>query len=152
MREFVRLLDTTDNSESIVRRHDTSWANETNIQKRPLVAYTPSGTTDTGQNSLTNTTSLNNFIPVNFPLTNGKQLTNNTINQIGFEILCITGGAGTFSFTIQLDFIYIFKELLTFPSVRQPITLRKRRNLIEIPILQREGGILQDLGSMAADI
>ena len=77
---------------------------------------------------------------------------NNTINQIGFEILCVTGGAGTFNFALQLDFIYIFKELLTLPSVRQPISLRKRRNTIEIPILQREGGIQQDLGSMSWDI
>jgi len=137
---------------SIVRANVTTWANATNFQLRPWVAYTPSGTTDTGQNSLINTTSLNNFIPTNFALTNGKQLTNNTINQIGFEILCITGGAGTFNFTVQLDFIYIFKELLTFPSVRQPISLRKRRNIIEIPILQREGGVQQDLGSMSWDI
>ena len=139
-------------SNSIVRLNVTSWSNATNFQIRPWVAYTPSGATDTGQNSLVNSTSLNNFIPTNFPLSNGKQLTNNTINQIGFEILCVTGGAGTFNFALQLDFIYIFKELLTLPSVRQPISLRKRRNTIEIPILQREGGIQQDLGSMSWDI
>ncbi len=139
-------------SNSIVRLNVTSWSNATNFQIRPWVAYTPSGATDTGQNSLVNSTSLNNFIPTNFPLSNGKQLTNNTINQIGFEILCVTGGAGTFNFALQLDFIYLFKELLTLPSVRQPISLRKRRNTIEIPILQREGGIQQDLGSMSWDI
>ncbi len=139
-------------STSIVRCNVVAWPNATNFQLRPWIAYTPSGATDTGQNSLINTTSLNNFIPTNFPLTNGKQLTNNTINQIGFEILCITGGAGTFNFTVQLDFVYIFKEVLTFPSVRQPISLRKRRNIIEIPILQREGGLQQDLGSMSWDI
>src|SRR3989454_7274147 len=94
-------------STSIVRCDVTAWPNATNFQLRPWIAYTPSGATDTGQNSLINTTSLNNFIPVNFPLTLGKQLTNNNINQIGFEILCITGGAGTFNFTIQLDFIYV---------------------------------------------
>jgi hypothetical protein len=139
-------------SNSIVRLNVTSWPNATNFQIRPWVSYTPSGATDTGQNSLVNSTSLNNFIPTNFPLTNGKQLSNNTINQIGFEILCVTGGAGTFNFALQLDFIYVFKELLTLPSVRQPISLRKRRNIIEIPILQREGGIQQDLGSMSWDI
>src|SRR6266550_3398193 len=52
-------------SVSIVRANVTSWANATNFQLRPWVAYTPSGTTDTGQNSLINTTSFNNFIPVN---------------------------------------------------------------------------------------
>jgi hypothetical protein len=41
---------------------------------------------------------------------------------------------------------------LTLPAVRQPISLRKRRNIVEIPILQREGGIQQDLGSMSPDI
>jgi hypothetical protein len=139
-------------SNSIVRLNVTSWPNATNFQIRPWIAYTPSGATDTGQFSLVNSTNLNNFIPTNFPLTNGKQLANNTINQIGFEILCVNGGAGTFNFALQLDFIYVFKELLTLPSVRQPISLRKRRNIIEIPILQREGGIQQDLGSMSWDI
>ena len=139
-------------SNSIVRLNVTSWPNASNFQIRPWIAYTPSNATDTGQNSLVNSTSLNNFIPTNFPLTNGKQLVNNTINQVGFEILCITGGAGTFNFSLQLDFIYVFKELLTLPAVRQPISLRKRRNIVEIPILQREGGIQQDLGSMSWDI
>src|SRR5438445_9759239 len=88
-------------SASIVRANVTSWANATNFQLRPWVDCTPSGTTDTGQNSLSNTTSLDHFIPTNFPLTNGKQLTNNTINQTGFEILYITAEGGTFHLTIQ---------------------------------------------------
>src|SRR6266581_2051547 len=46
---------------SIVRANVTTWANATNFQLRPWVAYTPSGTTDTGQNSLINTTSPNKF-------------------------------------------------------------------------------------------
>jgi len=134
-----------------VRLNVTAWPSS-NFQLRQWVAYTPSGTTDTGQNSLANTSNLNQYIPTNFPLTNGRVLNNNTINETGFEILCVTGGAGTFNFTILLDFIYVYKELLTFPAVRQPIALRKRRNMVEIPILQREGGVQQDLGSMSADI
>ncbi len=138
-------------SVATVRCNVTAWPSS-NFQLRQWVASTPSGTTDTGQNSLANTSNLNQYLATNFPLTNERGLTNNTINEIGFEILCVTGGAGTFNFTILLDFIYVYKELLTFPSVRQPITLRKRRNVVEIPILQREGGVQQDLGSMSADI
>jgi hypothetical protein len=138
-------------STSVARANVTAWGDATRFQLRPFVAYSPSGNTDTGQNSLSNTTNLNQYIATNFPLTVGKGLTNNTITSIGWEILSF-GGSGTFNFTILIDFLYIFKELLTFPSVRQPIAMRKRRNVTEIPILQREGGIQQDLGSMSADI
>src|SRR6266566_3383760 len=48
---------------SIVRANVTTWANATNFQLRPWVAYTPSGTTDTGQNSLINTTNLSKKTP-----------------------------------------------------------------------------------------
>jgi hypothetical protein len=138
-------------SAATVRCNVTQWPNS-NFQFRFWLAYTPSSTTDTGQNSLTNTSNLNQWMPTNFPLTNGKQLVGNTTNEIGFEILCVTGGAGTFNFSAQMDFIYQYKELLTLPSVRQPIALRKRRNMVELPVLQREGGVQQDLGSMSADI
>ena len=138
---------------STVRCNAIIWADSVNFQLRPWYHYTPSGTTDTGQNSLTNTTNLNQYIATNFPLTNGQGLVGNTTDQIGFEIINIAPvGAGTYSFTVLLDFTYQYKELLTLPSLRQPITLRKKRNMVEIPILSREGGVQQDLGSMSADV
>jgi hypothetical protein len=137
-------------SAATVRYYVAGWPSGTNFQIRYWLEYSPSSTTDTGQSSMpTNTPG---FQAVNFPLTNGMALSGNSTSQIGFEILCVTGGTGTFHFSLLLDFIYQYKELLTLPSVTQPITLRKRRNMVELPILGREGGVQQDLGSMSADI
>src|SRR5207247_9442739 len=60
-------------STSIVRCNVTSWANATNFQLRPWVAYTPSGATDTGQNSLINKNIHNTHISDNYILTNRTQ-------------------------------------------------------------------------------
>jgi hypothetical protein len=77
-------------------------------------------------------------------------LTSKTVSNVSLYLQATSSVTG--SFTLFFDFVSIFKEVLTLPAVRQPISLRKRRNIVEIPILQREGGIQQDLGSMSADI
>ena len=139
-------------SSATVRCNVTSWPSTVNFQLRQWFLYQPSGTTDVGQFSLANTTNTNQYLATNLSLVNGKQLVGNTTTEIGFEILCVNTVAGTFNFSLLLDFVYQYKELLTLPSVRQPIALRKRRNMVEIPVLQREGGQQQDLGSLSAEI
>jgi len=53
--------------------------------------------------------------------------------------------------SLLIDFIFPFKELLTFPTVLTPIGLNKQRLIVELPILGREGGVLQDLGSLSPE-
>src|SRR6266516_3786517 len=69
-------------SAATVRCNVTAWPSS-NFQLRQWVASTPSGTTDTGQNSLANTSNLNQYLATNFPLTNERGLTINTINGLG---------------------------------------------------------------------
>lgn len=68
-----------------------------------------------------------------------------TILSLTFQNQSVAGN-------ILIDFIYPFKELLTLPSVLQPITFGKQRNIVELPVLGREGGVVQDLGSMTPDV
>ena len=90
----------------------------------------------------------NSLVPTaeTFTLTPGKTLSNMSL------ILVANQSLTSFPISLTTDFVMFFEEQLTLPSVRQPILLRKRRNVVELPILGREGGILQDLGSLAAEI
>ena len=86
------------------------------------------------------------FKAESFTLTAGK-----TVNNV--EIAIIQNVTGPFSggpFTVDLDFIFIFKETLTLPAVSQPLQLTLPRTLVELPIPSREGGVLQDIGSDSA--
>ena len=99
-----------------------------------LVTYT------SGSSTFTMTNLATTWQPFTFPLTASK-----TISSVKFQNQSASG-------SILIDFTYPFKETLTLPSVRSPIVLRKHRNIVEIPIIQREGGLQQDLGSLSAEI
>jgi hypothetical protein len=79
-----------------------------------------------------------------FGLTTGK-----TILDIRLRLRANTSLSGTF--TAYWDFGLVFKETLTLPTAIRPLQERKMRNIQEIPILGREGGIQQDLGSMSPE-
>jgi len=78
--------------------------------------------------------------------------TGKTIDRIGVVVQSTVSQNGTFNVNYQVDFVMSFKELLTLPTVIQPIGFRKQRNIVEIPIIQREGGQVQDLGSMSPEV
>ena len=75
-----------------------------------------------------------------------------TLNKIGVNIVSTANQTGTFNYSIQWDFVYVFKETLTLPAVSSPLTLSLARYVIELPIPTREGGILQDLGSASGQL
>jgi hypothetical protein len=75
---------------------------------------------------------------------------NKTVNTVTFQWLSGTSISGTI--VGYFDFYLIFKETLTLPTAIQPIGFRKQRNIVEIPIIQREGGQVQDLGSLTPDV
>jgi hypothetical protein len=77
--------------------------------------------------------------PFTFTLAGGK-----TISSIKFQNQSASGN-------LLVDFVFLFKEVLTFPTVLTPIGFNKQRLLVELPILGREGGILQDLGSLSPE-
>jgi hypothetical protein len=77
--------------------------------------------------------------PFTFNLTTGK-----TISSVKFLNQSVSG-------SLLVDFVFPFKETLTLPTVIQPIGFRKQRNIVEIPIIQREGGQVQDLGSLTPE-
>lgn len=52
--------------------------------------------------------------------------------------------------TIDWDFIFIFKETLTLPAVTKPLQFSLPRTLPELPIPNRDGGVLQDMGADSA--
>jgi hypothetical protein len=86
------------------------------------------------QFTITNGTGLHNY-----SLTTGK-----TINSVQ-----VTSPPSS---TLGLDFLIFYKEKLTLPTAIQPIQFRKQRSIVEIPILQREGGQVQDLGSLSPEV
>ena len=82
------------------------------------------------------------FVSQSFALTSGKDLAGSTVK--------ILNAANSVSIT--MDFLIFYKELLTLPTVLQPVMFRKQRTIVEIPILQREGGQVQDLGSTSPEV
>src|SRR5207245_2606642 len=84
------------------------------------------------------------FITQTFTLTTGK-----TVQTFRLKIVRGAGGAVTRNY--YADFAMTFKETLTLPTAIQPIGFRKQRNIVEIPIIQREGGQVQDLGSLTPE-
>ncbi len=62
----------------------------------------------------------------------------------------ITSSTGTSTYLV--DFIYFFKERLTLPAVSEPLQLPLSRYLVELAIPNREGGIVQDLGSSSPQV
>src|SRR5207253_8380400 len=80
------------------------------------------------------------YITETFTLTAGKTLSN-------MSIILIAQGVLTGTFTLSVDFIFFFKETLTLPTAIRPLQEQKTRNIVEIPIVGREGGQVQDLGS-----
>ncbi len=81
--------------------------------------------------------------------------------NLGFQVQSITTGktissykitASTGTNTFLVDFIYFFKERLTLPAVSDPLQLPLQRYLVEMAIPNREGGIVQDLGSSSPQI
>ncbi len=75
-----------------------------------------------------------------------------TLDQMAINIVSTANQTGTFNYSIQWDFVYVFKETLTLPAVSSPLTLSLARYVIELPIPTREGGILQDLGSASGQL
>jgi len=80
------------------------------------------------------------FQVFNFTLTSGK-----TISSVKFQNQSVSGN-------LLVDFIFPFKELLVLPAVFEPLRPIKNRRVAVLPILGREGGILQDLGSVETDL
>ncbi len=87
--------------------------------------------------TLTLTTTYSPFLRL---LTSGKSVT--TISFVNQSI------AGTNS----IDFVQFYKEDLTFPGIIQPMPLSTGRIVAVLPILQRDGEVLQDLGSKSPEI
>ena len=77
--------------------------------------------------------------------------TGKTIDRIGVVVQSTVSQSGIFNINYQVDFVMSFKETLTLPSVIQPIQQQKIRNVVVLPILGREGGIAQDLGSLSTE-
>jgi len=77
----------------------------------------------------------------------GSLTQSKTIDQVRIKFT----GASTGS-TLLIDLVMIHKELLNLPVVNQPMGFSNPRVLVELPILRREGGVLQDLGSMSTVI
>ncbi len=102
--------------------------------------------TDGTTNSLFFTT-IGTFVVLSNQLTTGKQ-----IDRIGLQVQSSQTQTGTFTFSVQWDFIYVFKETLTLPAVSSPLTLSLSRYVVELPIPTREGGVLQDLGSASGQL
>ncbi len=75
-----------------------------------------------------------------------------TLDQMGVVVAANALQTGTFNFSVQWDFVYVFKETLTLPAVSSPLTLSLSRYVIELPIPTREGGIIQDLGSASGQL
>lgn len=82
--------------------------------------------------------------PETFSLTAGK-----TVNRLEVKIQANTSIIAA-SYTVDWDFIFIFKETLTLPAVSRPLQFSLPRTLVELPIPSREGGVLQDIGSDSA--
>ena len=129
----------------LVRVQVTSWAS-TSFQLRYWIHYANSQT-DTGNGFLTGTTTSQNVYT--FTLT----VSNQPVDQIGLLILdAATVGAGTYNFTVIADFIYVFKETLTLPAASQPLSLSLSRRIAALQVPNREGDILQDLGSASPNL
>ena len=77
---------------------------------------------------------------------------NLTIDQLGIQFQVITGATENVAFNAQADFIFIFKETLTLPSASQPLSLTLTRRIVALQIPNKEGDILQDLGSLSASL
>ncbi len=82
----------------------------------------------------------------------GNTVAGKLIDRFGFIVYANTTQAGTFNFTVTLDFIYIFKETLIFPAASQPLQLPLLRRVADLQIPSREGSVLQDLGSPSPQI
>src|SRR5439155_20222790 len=86
------------------------------------------------------------FAPQTFVLTAGKTLT-----QINLQFTA-TGSVASASVVMYVDFCQVFKETLTLPAITQPMPVSAGRIIAVIPILQKEGELLQDLGSKSPEI
>lgn len=126
-------------STKLIFRHSGTPGQVTNPTLTLQVSYT-SGAPDIFQPIAS--TSL---VVENFALTSGR-----TIASIIVALTANANLSGTF--TTTWDFVLVCKEILTLPSVKLPITFGKQRNIVELPILGREGGVVQDLGSLTPDI
>ena len=82
--------------------------------------------------------------PETFSLTAGK-----TVSSLEIKIQANTSIIAA-TYTVDWDFIFIFKETLTLPAVSKPLQLSLPRTVVELPIPSREGGVLQDIGSDSA--
>jgi hypothetical protein len=129
---------TTTYPKLIIRHKDTG-----NLGSNPigqvLVIY---GDLTTSTFNLTSSTS---FIAETFTLTTGK-----TLSQIQVEIVATGSLSGTF--TMNVDFLFAFKETLTLPAASQPLQLPLLRRIADLQIPSREGSVLQDLGSPSPQV
>ncbi len=105
-------------------------------------------------NSQVDAFTLGSAVNTNFTATSGALVvTNQIVDQLGIEVLVNPAPpAGTYTFNVSWDFIYVFKETLTLPAASSPLSLTLSRYVVELPIPTREGGILQDLGSASAQL
>ncbi len=134
----INFTTATNTCGQIIVRHKESWlaGNPTPV----LIVFYNDSTQSVF--SLTNSTSL---VTESFTLTASK-----TVSQVSFHIKATGTLNGTFS--MYVDFAYVFKEMLTLPAVSQPMPLAVDRFVAVLPIPTREGGILQDMGSQSAMI
>ena len=122
----------------IIIRQKKNYA-ATNPKPRLRIVYT-----DTTE-SLFDLTQSQTFFPDVLTLVAGK-----TVQQYGVRLEATGVLNGTF--TMDWDFIFIFKETLTLPAVSQPLQFSLPRTVVELPIPTREGGVVQDIGSDSASV
>ncbi len=136
-------IPTTFVSTASLARFNVVTLQGTNLQVFAYIHFDDS--TQYTWGSTSTTTGGFKITPLGFPTPN------KTIDRIGF-IVSSSGATGIFNFSVIADFIQVFKELLTLPAVNQPFDISTPRLLVELPILQREGGIIQDLGSLSSTL
>src|SRR6266699_625368 len=73
-------------------------------------------------------------------------------NTTGITVTIKRRASGAQTYNVQFDFIILFKQTLILPSVFEPIRPVKSRWLVSLPVLGREGGVIQDLGSNETDL
>ena len=92
------------------------------------------------------------WITETFNLTSGHTLSNGGASLVDQFWYHQSGGAVSGTFTENIDFIFICKEVLTLPAASQPLQLPLLRRVADLQIPSREGSVLQDLGSPSPQI
>ena len=86
-----------------------------------------------------------------FTVSTFNSQTNLTVDRIGIIVTAQTG-AVTANFDVFADFIFICKENLTLPAASQPLSFPLSRRIATLQVPNRQGDILQDLGSSSPTV